>query len=214
MKTKDIQKLREDYSQSSLDENDVDKDPISQFKSWLNESIQTKLPEPNAMTLATVDEDHKPHSRIVLLKGIENGKFIFYTNYNSSKGKEMDGNPNVSLCFLWKELERQVRIDGMVQRMSREESEEYFKTRPTKSQIGALASDQSQEIESRSVLEKRFEELHTQYATGNIPMPESWGGYKVEPNSIEFWQGRRSRLHDRIKYEKTETNWTIKRLAP
>ncbi|MEO9884879.1 MAG: pyridoxamine 5'-phosphate oxidase [Balneola sp.] len=214
MKTKDIQKLREDYSQSSLDENDVDKDPISQFKSWLNESIQTKLPEPNAMTLATVDEDHKPHSRIVLLKGIENGKFIFYTNYNSSKGKEMDGNPNVSLCFLWKELERQVRIDGMVQRMSREESEEYFKTRPTKSQIGALASDQSQEIENRSVLEKRFEELHTQYATGNIPMPESWGGYKVEPNSIEFWQGRRSRLHDRIKYEKTETNWTIKRLAP
>jgi len=214
MKTKDIQKLREDYSQSSLDENDVDKDPISQFKSWLNESIQTKLPEPNAMTLATVDEDHKPHSRIVLLKGIENGKFIFYTNYNSSKGKEMDGNPNVSLCFLWKELERQVRIDGMVQRMSREESEEYFKTRPTKSQIGALASDQSQEIENRYVLEKRFEELHTQYATGNIPMPESWGGYKVEPNSIEFWQGRRSRLHDRIKYEKTETNWTIKRLAP
>ncbi len=214
MKTKDIQKLREDYSQSSLDENDVDKDPISQFKSWLNESIQTKLPEPNAMTLATVDEDHKPHSRIVLLKGIENGKFIFYTNYNSSKGKEMDGNPNVSLCFLWKELERQVRIDGMVQRMSREESEEYFKTRPTKSQIGALASDQSQEIENRSVLEKRFEELHTQYATGNIPMPESWGGYKVEPNSIEFWQGRRSRLHDRIKCEKTETNWTIKRLAP
>jgi len=214
MKTKDIQKLREDYSQSSLDEKDVDKDPISQFKSWLNESIRTKLPEPNAMTLSTVDKEQKPHSRIVLLKGIEDGKFVFYTNYNSDKGKEMDGNPNVSLCFLWKELERQVRIDGVVQRMSREESEEYFKTRPIKSQIGALASDQSKEIENRSVLEQRFEELHKKYSTGHVPMPENWGGYKVEPNSIEFWQGRRSRLHDRIKFKKIETNWTIKRLAP
>lgn len=214
MKTKDIQQLREDYSQSTLDENDVHADPIHQFNDWLNESIQSKLPEPNAMTLSTVDSDHKPHSRIVLLKGIEKGRFIFYTNYNSDKGKEIETNPYVSLCFFWKELERQVRIDGIVKKTSREDSEEYFKIRPTKSQIGALASDQSKEIESREVLEKRFEELTEKYLTGNVPIPAYWGGYTVHPISIEFWQGRRSRLHDRIKYFNENKNWIIKRLAP
>lgn len=214
MKTKEIQQLREDYSQSKLDENDVNKNPIQQFKNWLNESIQSKLPEPNAMTLSTVDSEHKPHSRIVLLKGIEKGNFIFYSNYNSDKGREIDGNPNVSLCFLWKELERQVRIDGVVKKMSRADSEEYFKIRPIKSQIGALASDQSKEIENREDLEKRFDELTEKYSTGNVPMPDYWGGYIVQPVSIEFWQGRRSRLHDRIKYSYENKNWTIKRLAP
>jgi len=214
MKTKDIQKLREDYSQNSLDEGDVEEDPVAQFKKWLNESILAKLPEPNAMTLSTVDNKHKPHSRIVLLKGIENGKFIFYTNYSSNKGIEMEANANVSLCFLWKELERQVRIEGIAKKISREESEEYFRTRPVKSQIGALASEQSTEIENRAVLEKRFNELNEQFSTGNVPMPESWGGYEVKPEFIEFWQGRRSRLHDRIKYERSSNNWIIKRLAP
>lgn len=214
MKTEDIQKLREDYSQSSLDESDVDLNPIKQFKEWLDASIKAKLPEPNAMTLSTVDSDHKPHSRIVLLKGIEEESFIFYSNYASDKGKEMEVNPNVSLCFLWKELERQVRIDGTVKKISREDSEEYFKTRPIKSQIGALASDQSSVIGDRSELEKRFEELTTRYSTGNVPMPEHWGGYVVDPVDIEFWQGRRSRLHDRIKYTKEGKSWTIKRLAP
>lgn len=214
MNTAEIQKLREDYSKNSLDEKDIRQNPVEQFRSWLGESLDAKLPEPNAMTLSTVDKDHKPHSRIVLLKGIEDGKFIFYSNYKSDKGREIEGNPNVSLCFLWKELERQVRIEGTVEKLSREASEEYFETRPIKSQIGALASDQSSEIENRSVLEKRFEELHKKYETGNVPMPEHWGGYIVTPESVEFWQGRRSRLHDRIKYVKDGKNWTIKRLAP
>lgn len=214
MNTAEIQKLREDYSKNSLDEKDIRQNPVEQFRSWLDESLDAKLPEPNAMTLSTVDKDHKPHSRIVLLKGIEDGKFIFYSNYKSDKGREIEGNPNVSLCFLWKELERQVRIDGTVEKLSREASEEYFETRPIKSQIGALASDQSSEIENRSVLEERFKELHKKYETGNVPMPEHWGGYIVTPESVEFWQGRRSRLHDRIKYEKDGKNWTIKRLAP
>lgn len=214
MKTKEIQELREDYSQNILNEDQVNEDPIIQFEVWLDESIKAELPEPNAMTLSTVDREHKPHSRIVLLKGIEHKSFIFYTNYTSDKGKEMDHNPNVSLCFLWKELERQVRIEGVARKMSREESKDYFRTRPVKSQIGALASAQSSVIDSRKMLEKRFEELHDKYEHGDVPMPENWGGYYVAPVSIEFWQGRRSRLHDRIKYTKETQGWTIKRLAP
>lgn len=214
MKTKDIEKLREEYSQNTLDEKDVDLDPITQFQNWLNESLTARIPEPNAMTLSTVDSSHKPHSRIVLLKGIDKGNFIFYSNYRSDKGKEMDGNPNVALCFLWKELERQVRIEGTVTKLSREESEEYFHVRPVQSQIGAIASDQSLEIENRAVLETKFEELMELYSTGHVPMPDFWGGYLVEPTSIEFWQGRRSRLHDRIKYKKSNNSWTIKRLSP
>ncbi|MEP1151359.1 MAG: pyridoxamine 5'-phosphate oxidase [Balneola sp.] len=214
MKTKDIEKLREEYSQNTLDEKDVDLDPIAQFQHWLNESLTAKIPEPNAMTLSTVDSSHKPHSRIVLLKGIDKGSFIFYSNYKSDKGKEMDSNPNVALCFLWKELERQVRIEGTVTKLSREESEEYFHVRPVQSQIGAIASEQSLEIDNRAVLETKFEELMELYSTGHVPMPDFWGGYIVEPTSIEFWQGRRSRLHDRIKYKKSNNSWTIKRLSP
>jgi pyridoxamine 5'-phosphate oxidase len=166
------------------------------------------------MTLSTVDVESKPHSRIVLLKGIEKKGFIFYTNYKSDKGKDIEKNPYVSLCFLWKELERQVRIDGFAKKISSESSEEYFMSRPLKSQIGALASEQSSEIENRAKLEERFKELTEQYSTGNVPMPEHWGGYIVEPASIEFWQGRRSRLHDRIRYKREENSWIIKRLAP
>ncbi len=214
MKTKDIQQLREDYSKSSLDISDVDSDPVKQFQIWLNEASEAKISEPNAMSLATVDSSGKPHNRIVLLKGIEDGKFIFYTNYKSDKGKEMDLSSHVAVCFLWKELERQVRIEGSVEKMSRSESEAYFKTRPIKSQIGALASDQSSEISDRKILEDRFEELHSKYEEGNVPMPEHWGGYLIEPQAIEFWQGRRSRLHDRIKFTLENGNWDIKRLAP
>lgn len=214
MDNKEIQKLREDYSKSTLDEKDVHPDPIQQFKNWLNEALKAKLPEPNAMTLSTVNVESKPHSRIVLLKGIEKKGFIFYTNYKSDKGKDIEKNPYVSLCFLWKELERQVRIDGFAKKISSESSEEYFMSRPIKSQIGALASEQSSVIENRAILEEKFEQLTELYSTGNVPMPEHWGGYIVEPASIEFWQGRRSRLHDRVKYEKEENSWTIKRLAP
>ncbi|MEQ9089765.1 MAG: pyridoxamine 5'-phosphate oxidase [Balneola sp.] len=214
MDNKQIRKLREDYSLSTLDENDVHADPIQQFKIWLDESLKAMLPEPNAMTLSTVDSEQKPHSRIVLLKGIEKNGFIFYTNYKSDKGREIESNPNVSLCFLWKELERQVRIEGIAKKINSEASEEYFLSRPVKSQIGALASEQSSVIEKRAILEERFEALTRLYSTGHVPMPDHWGGYVVEPTSIEFWQGRRSRLHDRIKYEKEKKKWIIKRLAP
>ncbi|MEQ8577906.1 MAG: pyridoxamine 5'-phosphate oxidase [Balneola sp.] len=214
MDNKHIRKLREDYSLSTLDKNDVHADPIQQFKFWLDESLKAMLPEPNAMTLSTVDSERKPHSRIVLLKGIEKNGFIFYTNYKSDKGRDIESNPNVSICFLWKELERQVRIEGIAKKISSEASEEYFVSRPVKSQIGAVASEQSSVIENRAILEEKFEALTKLYSTGHVPMPDHWGGYVVEPTSIEFWQGRRSRLHDRIKYEKEKKNWIIKRLAP
>lgn len=214
MDNREIQKLREDYSKNTLDKADVHADPIQQFRNWLSESIKAKLPEPNAMTLSTVDSENKPHSRIVLLKGIEKKGFVFYTNYKSDKGQEIEGNPNVALCFLWKELERQVRIEGVAKKISTENSEEYFMSRPFKSQIGALASEQSSEIESREILEDTFKKLTERYSTGNVPMPEHWGGYIVEPTAVEFWQGRSSRLHDRIKFEKENNSWILKRLAP
>lgn len=214
MKTEEIQKLREDYQKGSLDESDVDRNPYEQFKKWLDEAVTSEVPEPNSMSLATVDASGKPHVRIVLLKGIDERGFIFYSNYDSDKGSQMDVNPNISLCFLWKELERQVRISGKVTRLDREESEEYFKSRPRMSQLGALASNQSEEIESRAVLEERFSSFEAKYEGKEIPMPEQWGGYMVEPTEIEFWQGRRSRLHDRIVFSQDNSNWKIKRLSP
>lgn len=209
-----LQKLREEYSKHSLDESDVSEDPIEQFESWMREAIESEVPEPNAMTLSTVDSKNEPHSRVVLLKGIEDGEFIFYTNYESDKGSELEQNPKVALCFLWLELERQVRIEGTAEKISQQESEEYFKMRPYKSQIGALASNQSSVVPNREFLEKRFEELEEKYTEGNVPKPDPWGGYKIKPRVVEFWQGRRSRLHDRIKFEKVGDKWDIKRLSP
>ncbi|HET8864496.1 MAG TPA: pyridoxamine 5'-phosphate oxidase [Gracilimonas sp.] len=214
MKTEKLQKLREDYSKNSLDEADVEKDPIKQFEQWMEEALKSEIPEPNAMTLATVDHKQKPHARVVLLKGIEDGSFIFYTNFGSDKGAELQQNPNAALCFLWQELERQVRIEGEAEKLPEEESEAYFKLRPYKSQLGALASNQSMEVPSREFLEERFADLEKKYKEGEVPKPEKWGGYKVIPEAIEFWQGRRSRLHDRIKYVFENGNWIIKRLSP
>ncbi|MFD2532783.1 pyridoxamine 5'-phosphate oxidase [Gracilimonas halophila] len=214
MKKEQLQKLREDYSKHSLDESDVAKDPVKQFEKWMEEAINSEVPEPNAMTLASVDHKKKPHARVVLLKGIEDGNFIFYTNYDSAKGEELRQNPNVALCFLWLELERQVRIEGRVEKISDEESEAYFKKRPYKSQLGALASNQSAEVPNRAFLEDAFSELEQKYAEGEVPKPVNWGGYKVIPEGFEFWQGRRSRLHDRIKYVFENGNWIIKRLSP
>ncbi|HBQ60547.1 MAG TPA: pyridoxamine 5'-phosphate oxidase [Balneolaceae bacterium] len=214
MKNEKLQQLREEYSKNSLDENDVESDPIMQFERWMKEAIDSQVPEPNAMTLSTVDMQNKPHSRVVLLKEVEDDQFVFYTNYASDKGDELDENPNVSLCFLWLELERQVRIEGTVEKVPQEHSEEYFKQRPYKSQLGALASNQSSVVPNREFLEDRFKELEEQYSEGEVPMPETWGGYKVKPEALEFWQGRRSRLHDRIKYEKVGSKWDIKRLSP
>lgn len=209
-----LQKLREDYSKHSLDESDVSSDPIEQFEKWIKEALKAEVPEPNAMTLSTVGAGNKPHSRVVLLKGIENDEFVFYTNHKSDKGAEIAQNPNVALCFLWLELERQVRIEGKAEKLSEDESEAYFKKRPYKSQIGALASNQSSVVPNRAFLEDRFKELEEIYSEGNVPKPESWGGYRVKPEVLEFWQGRRSRLHDRIKFEKVGDKWDIKRLSP
>ncbi len=210
----ELQKLREEYSLSSLDESDVLQNPIEQFKQWIQEALKAGVPEPNAMNLATVDKDGKPHSRIVLLKGFDEKGFVFFTNYASDKGREIEANPNVSLCFFWIELERQVRIDGVAKKISKEESEAYFKSRPHKSQIGALASNQSEVVENRLFLEQKFEKLEAKFTEGEVPMPETWGGYVIKPSALEFWQGRRSRLHDRIKYEWKADNWIIKRLSP
>lgn len=214
MNKEKLQRLREDYSKHSLDETDVSSDPIEQFELWMKEAMKAEVPEPNAMTLSTVDINNKPHSRVVLLKGIENDEFVFYTNQQSDKGEEIEQNSNVALCFLWLELERQVRIEGTAEKLSQEESEEYFKIRPYKSQIGALASNQSSVVPNREFLEKRFEELEGKYSEGNVPKPESWGGYRIKPDMLEFWQGRRSRLHDRIKFERVGNKWDIKRLSP
>lgn len=210
-----IENLRQDYKLATLSEKDVATYPMNQFEKWFNDALKAQLYEPNAMTLATTSIDRKPSARIVLLKGFSDKGFTFYTNYLSAKGKEMAKNPVVALVFYWPELERQVRIEGTVEKLSKEESEKYFKTRPKLSQIGAIASAQSQLLDSRAELEKKMAELELVYEDKEVPKPSTWGGYVVKPQVIEFWQGRRSRLHDRIVYKKADkNNWKIIRLAP
>lgn len=214
MKTPEIQKLRREYSLNSLDEKDVDANPLSQFGKWFEEAIHSEVPEPNAMTLATSDKNGEPHARIILLKGYDERGFIFFTNYASRKGQDLEQNPKAELCFLWLELQRQVRIQGTVAKLTKEENEAYFKSRPYASQIGAHASAQSSVVANRAFLDKKFETFLAQYPEGEVPLPATWGGYVVNPGRIEFWQGRMSRLHDRIVYEKIDGNWKIKRLSP
>ena len=210
----DISAIRQDYTLKSLTEDEVDQNPVNQFKIWFNEALKSEVKEPNAMSLGTVTKENKPAVRIVLLKGIENGKFRFFTNYQSQKGEDMANNPNVSLMFFWSELERQVRIEGIVSKVSEEESTAYFHSRPSGSQIGALVSPQSQVISGREELEERQKELTSKYEGKTIPKPTHWGGYEVDASSFEFWQGRSSRLHDRIRYIKKGSEWQIERLAP
>jgi pyridoxamine 5'-phosphate oxidase len=205
--------LRTEYSSKTLDERDVDPDPLCQFGVWMVEAIHAKVPEPTAMSLATVDKTGRPANRIVLLKGVDPRGFVFFTNYDSRKGRELAANPGAALAFLWKELERQVRIEGTVEKVSEEESRAYYETRPLGSRIGAWASPQSQPIESREWLEQRWAELGKQHGE-NPPLPPNWGGYRVRPDFMEFWQGRRSRLHDRIAYHRLGNAWDIARLAP
>ena len=221
--TTNIADLRQDYQLKALDTSDVDENPFVQFSKWFDEALKSEILEPNAMTLATVSAEGKPSARIVLLKGIHTpeGKheeygFVFYTNYDSHKGKDMAANPHVALCFNWLDLQRQIRIEGTVEKIDPSVSEEYFNTRPKASRIGALASPQSQVVPNRVFLEENFKELLEKYAdTEGVPRPENWGGYIVKPTLIEFWQGRRSRLHDRICYIKEENgDWKIERLAP
>lgn len=206
--------LRENYTRGSLDVTYVLPDPLAQFQRWFDQAAESQLPEPNAMHLATVGPDGRPSGRIVLLKGLDDG-FLFFTNYQSRKGHELAHNDHAALTFFWVELERQVRVQGCVERVSEAESDAYFASRPRGSQIGAWVSAQSEVVPDRAFLEKRAEELEAQFAGKQVPRPPHWGGYRLRPEYLEFWQGRPSRLHDRIAYTKQQNGiWKIERLSP
>ena len=209
-----ISSIRKDYQLQSLDHTDVAETPVLQFDKWWNEAVSSSIEEVNAMTLATVNTEGKPAARIVLLKGFDENGFIFFTNYLSEKGKAISAHPYASLVFFWKELERQVRIEGSCIQVTESESDEYFLSRPIGSRLGAWASPQSTVISSRTVLDQNLDRVTAQYADGIVPRPEHWGGYRVIPEMVEFWQGRPSRLHDRIRYRKDKSQWLIERLAP
>ena len=215
MRMKDIAALRKEYTKASLDITTVNKDPFLQFEGWFKEAVQSAVNEPNAMNLATINPSGRPSSRIVLLKGLEERKFHFYSNYQSQKGKDLDFNPACALTFFWPELERQIRIEGVADRVSGEKSEAYFKTRPRGSQIGAWASPQSSLIDDRKLLDERVKQIEERFKGADpLPKPHQWGGYQVDPFIIEFWQGRPNRLHDRIQFTRIEGIWKIHRLAP
>jgi len=197
-----------------LDEKTIDRDPIKQFQLWFNDAFAAGLPMPEAMTLATATPDGKPSARMVLLKKVDHDGFVFFTNYQSAKAAQLDANPYAALVFYWSQLDRQVRVEGSVVRTSAQESRDYFKTRPRESQIGALASPQSEAISGRDFLEQRAQELEAFYGAREIDCPEYWGGYRLKPERIEFWKGRVGRLHDRILYQRDATGWSITRLAP
>ncbi|GAB4021265.1 pyridoxamine 5'-phosphate oxidase [Spirosoma migulaei] len=209
-----ISDLRNEYTLSGLDTADVAPDPITQFRQWFDAALQAGVPEPNAMHLSTVTAEGRPDGRIVLLKDVSNEGFAFYTNYESRKGRELTQHPFATLTFFYPELERQIRIEGVVEKVRPEESDAYFSSRPRGSQIGAWVSHQSNVIDSRDVLEDRQRELEAQFAHKPVPRPPYWGGFRVLPDAIEFWQGRPSRLHDRIRYKIVDGNWQIERLAP
>ena len=210
-----IADLRIDYTQQSLLEADVNADPFIQFQTWFDAAVTAKLPEPNAMTIATATPDGIPSARVVLLKAVDVRGFVFFTNYNSHKAQELAANPQAALVFLWTEMERQVRIQGTVEKINPVESDEYYYSRPAGSRLGAWASEQSQVIPDRSILEDRLAALKAQHPDGDIARPEHWGGFRVIPTVIEFWQGRSSRLHDRLRYRLDKaTGWTIDRLSP
>jgi pyridoxamine 5'-phosphate oxidase len=210
----DIADLRRDYALATLSERDVLTDPIAQFHRWFGEAVKAESLEPNAMSLATVGVGGQPSVRVVLLKGADKRGFVFFTDYRSRKGDELNANNKAGLCFWWGELQRQVRINGSVERITREESAAYFKTRPRGSQIGAWSSTQSSVLRSRDALEARVADAQRRFGAGDVPLPEHWGGYRVRPDEIEFWQGRENRLHDRVQYHRAGDDWTIARLSP
>ncbi|MVM30424.1 pyridoxamine 5'-phosphate oxidase [Spirosoma sp. HMF4905] len=209
-----ISDLRNEYTLSGLDAAEVASDPITQFRQWFDAALQAGVPEPNAMHVSTVTPEGRPDGRIVLLKDVSNEGFVFYTNYESRKGRELTQHPFATLTFFYAELERQIRIEGVVEKVRPAESDAYFSSRPRGSQIGAWVSNQSNVIGSRDVLEDRQRELEAQFAGQPVPRPPYWGGFRVLPDAVEFWQGRSSRLHDRIRYRIEDGNWIIERLAP
>lgn len=209
-----IADLRQDYRLHGLNESEIDPDPIKQFELWFTQAQEVGGVEANAMTVATASADGVPSARMVLLKGLDERGFVFYTNYESAKGSDLAGNPQAALLFYWPQLERQVRISGRVTKVSREESEKYFHSRPLGSQIGATASRQSTVLSDRAALEAEFARLERAYSGGEVPLPDYWGGYRVHPDWLEFWQGRPSRLHDRLRYIREGTGWKVVRLSP
>jgi pyridoxamine 5'-phosphate oxidase len=212
---KSIADLRKDYSFQNLNEREIDPNPFIQFKFWFDQAVASQLPEPNAMTLATCTPGGQPSARMVLLKDFDDRGFVLFTNYNSRKGQELTANPQAALVFWWAELERQVRITGCVEKISAEESDRYFEVRPAKSRLGAWASNQSEVIPSQEFLQQKLQEFQSKYENQEVPRPPHWGGFRVVPQEIEFWQGRPSRLHDRLLYTRLQDgSWKIERLSP
>jgi pyridoxamine 5'-phosphate oxidase len=210
-----VARLRQEYTRAGLKESDADPDPIEQFRRWFDEALAADLHEPNAMTVATATPEGRPSGRIVLLKGFDERGFVFYTNYEGRKSGELETNPYAALVLYWGELERQVRIEGRVSRVSEEESDAYFAGRPRGSQLGAWVSEQSRPVEDRGALEERLRELEAEYEGREVPRPPFWGGYRVEPEVMEFWQGRENRLHDRLRYRRSDDEgWRRERLQP
>jgi pyridoxamine 5'-phosphate oxidase len=214
MEKLDINQIRKEYQARTLRRIDLANTPFDQFNSWLNEAIQAKVPEPNAMILSTATIQGKPSSRTVLLKHIDEQGLIFFTSYESRKAKELNENPFASVIFLWKELERQDSVEGSVEKITRTESEKYFASRPRKSQLGAWASHQSTVLGSRDILEAGYAKMESTFQDHDVPAPPYWGGFRIKPRQFEFWQGRRSRLHDRLRYRLESTLWIIERLSP
>ncbi|MDY7093573.1 MAG: pyridoxamine 5'-phosphate oxidase [Acidobacteriota bacterium] len=210
----EIHDLRSEYTRDDLRAKDLHPDPVEQFKLWFQQALDRQVPEPTAMTLATADTEGQPSLRTVLLKEVEGEDFVFYTNYESRKGRELAANPKAALLFFWPQLERQVRIEGIVQRDSQEAAEAYFKSRPRGSRLGAWASPQSRPLKNRRELEEAFAAVEERFADGEVPLPSHWGGYRLTPTALEFWQGRPSRLHDRFLYSRDADGWSLRRLAP
>jgi len=210
----DVADLRKEYTRAGLAESDVARDPTEQFRRWFGAALDAGLHEPNAMTVATATPEGRPSARVVLLKGFDGRGFVFYTNYEGRKGRELEENNRAALLFYWGELERQVRIEGTVSRVPKAESDAYYASRPRGSRLGAWASEQSRTVEGRGVLEDRIGDLEAEYEGREVPRPPFWGGYRVEPEVVEFWQGRENRLHDRIVYRREDGGWKIERLQP